>query len=91
MTIRAVTDGIGLRVTYPGSGAIYRTTDRTYRGFARARLSMDGGHGDVFELYLDDSGVLELRQLPRHNESGSTRVIYNSTSAERDTAKERTK
>lgn len=79
--IRVVTDGVQSK----GNRTIKMYTHR-YRSFAQARLSLDDGQGDVFELYLDDNGNLELRQLPRYNEGGESRVLYKSTLDERKTA-----
>ncbi len=78
MAIRVVTDGKPFH-----SRAATKTYEHTFNQFARARLSMDDGRGDVFELYLDDAGNLELRQLPRVHEAGEARVIYSRTAAER--------
>lgn len=77
--IRVVTDGMKRN----GHSGMTAYDEHRYREFARARLSMEDGHGDVFELYLDDSGNLELKQLPKYNEGGESRVLYKSTADER--------
>lgn len=72
-----------IRVFVTGGRDTGRAPARIVHAPARVAASTAAGRGDVFELWVDDDGALELRQLPRYHETGEDRVLYRSTAAER--------
>ncbi len=74
--IRVVTDGMP-RVRRGANVCVWH--EHVYREFARARMYLSDDRQDGFEMYLDDAGNLDIREI----RNGIIRTIYSSTAAER--------